>query len=591
MMIENTIKVNLIKAVSHLYSVDLDDKLLNISKTKPEHEGDFTLVVFPMVRLLKKTPEIIANELGNYLVNNVHDLSSFNVIKGFLNIKISSQYWLNYSKEFDYHDLVPDNNTIEKIVIEFSSPNTNKPLHLGHIRNNLLGVALSNILKFVKNDVNKVSLLNNRGIHICKSMVAWEEWGNSVTPEQAGKKGDHLIGDFYVLFNTKFNEEISELMASGMTKEEAINNSTLLQRAKNLLKRWERGKKEVVDVWKKLNDWVEEGFNITYKELGVEFDKVYYESDTYLKGKDSVVRQMSTGIVKLNDDGSTSIDLTDVGLDEKILLRSDGTSVYITQDIGTAIERYEEYNFDKQIYVVGNEQIYHFKVLKQVLNKFGYDWYNKIDHFSYGMVELPEGKMKSREGTVVDADDLIAEMVKTAKEKTLELGKLQDATEQEIDEISKKIAMGALKYFILKVDPRKNMLFNPNESIDFNGNTGPFIQYSYTRIYSLLKKATKEDFTKDYSIIKISQKEIDLIKETYLFSTLVSDVAKNLNPAAIANYLYNLARMFNNFYHEMPILKLDDEIKKAFRLKLSENIAVVIKTGLSLLGIEVPSRM
>lgn len=590
-MIEDTIKRNLQNSIKHIFSIDIEYNTLNISKTKSDHEGDFTLVVFPLVKLLKKSPEVIANQLGEYLVKNIVSISSYNVIKGFLNITVSDSYWLKFITNFSEPQLIPANDIPQKIVIEFSSPNTNKPLHLGHIRNNLLGVSLSNILKFISNDVTKVSLLNNRGIHICKSMFAWEEWGNNATPETAGKKGDHLVGDFYVLFDKKFKEEIAELMASGQSKEEATKNSVLLKKAQKLLKRWERGNKEVVKIWKKLNDWVEDGFNLTYKELGVEFDKIYYESDTYLKGKDKVVREMTTGLVKLNDDGSASIDLTDVGLDEKILLRSDGTSVYITQDIGTAIERYNEYNFDKQIYVVGNEQIYHFKVLKEVIKKFGYDWSDKIEHFSYGMVELPDGKMKSREGTIVDADDLIEEMYQTAFEKTQELGKLKEYSDAEIKNTAKIVAMGALKYFILKVDPRKNMLFNPKESIDFNGNTGPFIQYSYTRIKSLISKASGDDFKTEFDEIEISQKETDLIKEIYSFQTIVSEAAQNLNPASIANYLYNLAKMYNSFYQEMPVLNIDNKAVKSFRLKLSMNVSIVIKTGLSLLGIDVPERM
>lgn len=590
-MIEENLYTDIVGLLKSLYGLIVDKDSINLTKTKSDQTGDFTLVVFPYVKHLKKSPEIIGNQIGNELMSKVDYISNFNVIKGFLNLSISSDFWLNYNNKFSTNDLIPNNIEKKNIVIEFSSPNTNKPLHLGHIRNNLLGLSLSNILMFNKHNLTRVSLLNNRGIHICKSMLAWEKWGDNVTPETSNKKGDHLIGDFYVLFETKYQEEIKQLMDGGMSKEEAIENSDLLKKAQKLLKKWERGKKDVFELWKKLNDWVEEGFNETYKKLGVEFDKTYYESDTYLLGKDRVVRQMSTGTVKLNEDGSASIDLTEEGLDEKILLRSDGTSVYITQDIGTAIQRYEEYNFDKQIYVVGNEQIYHFKVLKEVLKKFGYDWYDRIEHFSYGMVELPHGKMKSREGTVVDADDLIDEMFNTAKQKTLELGKLQDASEEEIDDISMKIAMGALKYFILKVDPRKNMLFNPEESIDFNGNTGPFIQYSYTRINSLISKANENDFEINDISIQLSDKEKDLIKEVYSFKTMISDAAKNLNPAAIANYLYNLAKSYNSFYQEMPILKLDDKALKSFRLKLSKNVAETIKTGLSLLGIEVPTRM
>jgi len=560
------------------------------TKTKKEIDGDFTLVMFPLLKLARTSPEKLSQTLGKCLKEKNEFVEDFTVIKGFLNLKISKNYWVNFASEFSPNQ--PYATQKPKIVIEFSSPNTNKPLHLGHIRNNLLGMAISNLLKFAGNEVIRVSLLNDRGIHICKTMLAWEEWGDKITPEKAGKKGDHLIGDFYVKFDQEYKAEIQKLISSGMTKEQAEQNSELLNKAKKLLKKWERNNKQVREIWQLLNSWVIEGFNETYKKLGVEFDRIDYESETYLKGKDIVMRELTKGTVKINADNSVSIDLSDVGLDEKILLRSDGTSVYITQDIGTAIERYKEFNFDKHIYVVGNEQIYHFKVLKEILKKFGYDWYNRLFHYSYGMVELPEGKMKSREGKVVDADDLIEEMYETAREKSKELGKLDELSQDEADEMIKIIAMGALKYFILKVDPKKNMMFNPKESIDFNGNTGPFVQYSYTRINSMLNKAEKSNnFQFDSNNIGLTEKELELIKELFDFQQVTEDAAKNLNPASIANYVYNLAKLFNSYYQETPILKAETENLRNFRLKLSQNIAETIKTSLNLLGIDVPKKM
>ncbi len=594
-MIEKIIAEETKKIFKELYAKDLNLKNFIPSKTKENFTGDFTIVVFPLLSYARQAPDIVAKNIGEKLVENIDIVENYNVEKGFLNITINKNYWIKFSQELKFEDLVYiDLNKIENIVIEFSSPNTNKPLHLGHIRNNLLGVAISNILKFVGHNVTRVSLLNDRGIHICKTMIAWEEFGNKITPEEAGKKGDHLIGDFYVRFEQEYKKELQTLIDSGLTEEEAVKQSVLMNKAKRMLKKWERENKYVLEDWRKLNSWVIDGFNKTYKELGVVFDKVYLESETYLKGKDIVMRELTKGTVKINSDNSISIDLADVGLDEKILLRSDGTSVYITQDIGTAVERYGEYHFDKEIYVVGNEQIYHFKVLKEILKKFGYEWYNKIVHFSYGMVELPEGKMKSREGKVVDADDLIQEMYDTAKEKSDELGKLNDVSEEESREITKKIAMGALKYFILKVDPKKNMMFNPKESIDFNGNTGPFIQYTYTRINSLLEKAKSNniEYSDDVSYsIDLDDKELQLIKKIYDFKNTISEAAQNLNPASIANYIYDLARMFNSFYQKVPILKIENSELKKFRLKLSENIALTIKVSLKLLGIDVPNKM
>jgi len=593
-MIDIEISKVTMQIFNEYYSADLTQKSFVYTQTKKEFEGDFTLVVFPLISFAKTNPENLANTLGNELLNRCRYISSFNVVKGFLNLKLSDDYWSDYSNSLTDESFINLVDQPDEIIIEFSSPNTNKPLHLGHIRNNLLGVSISNLLKFVGHNVTRVSLLNDRGIHVCKSMLAWEEWGNKLTPALAGKKGDHLIGDFYVLFDKKYKEEINALVDSGLTKEEAAKQSELMAKAQKLLKKWERGKKEVIDNWKLLNSWVIDGFNETYKKLGVEFDKIYYESETYLKGKDIVLKELSKGNVKLNEDGSAFIDLSDSGLDEKILLRSDGTSVYITQDIGTAVERYKEYTFDKQIYVVGNEQIYHFKVLKEVLKRFGFDWSDKIEHYSYGMVELPEGKMKSREGTVVDADDLIQEMYDTALEKTKELGKLEELSKDEVESTIMTVAMGALKYFILRVDPRKNMMFNPKESIDFNGNTGPFIQYTYTRINSLLEKGEDVNFKlldDNNASISLLDKELAVIKEVYNFNSIVSDAAKNLNPSALANYAYSLAKLFNSFYQEVPILKAENEYLKAFRLKLSQNVAIAIKITLQILGIEVPRRM
>ncbi len=576
------------------YSVQLSEKSFFPIKTKSEFDGDYTLVMFPLLSFSKNTPQELAKFLGDELKNKLDFITDYQIIKGFLNLKISGKYWIKYNIEFDENSCKIQNENPLKIVIEFSSPNTNKPLHLGHIRNNLLGVSLSNILTFNNNEVIKVSLLNDRGIHICKTMVAWEKWGNNITPESANKKGDHLIGDFYVKFQTEYDNEIKNLIKTGIPENEATEKSELLCEAKKMLKKWERGNKKVVELWSMLNSWVIDGFNETYQKLGVTFDKIYYESETYLKGKDIILRELSKGNIILENDNSVTIDLTEQGLDKKILLRSDGTSVYITQDIGTAVDRFKELKFDKHFYVVGNEQIYHFKVLREVLKIFGYEWFDKLEHFSYGMVELPEGKMKSREGKVVDADDLIEEMINTADALSQELGKI-DKSDQNYNDIIFKIAMGALKYFILKVDPKKNMLFDPKESIDFNGNTGPFIQYTYTRINSIINKAYNENIKFDNQIdydIMLKDKEIELIKELNEFKNVVNDSAKTLNPALIANYTYNLAKNFNSYYQDTPIIKSDsDEKTKKFRLKLSQNVALVIKTALGLLGIDVPEKM
>lgn len=591
-MFENKLKDSILDFFQETLEIETSIDIV-LSKTKKEFEGDFTFVVFPFLKLVKAKPEDLAARIGNYLETNLDFVKSYNVVKGFLNVSIKDKYWKIYSLDFNLDNTFEKTKNPKKIMLEFSSPNTNKPLHLGHIRNNLLGMSISNILDYTSDTVEKVSLLNDRGIHICKTMLAWEKWGEGITPEKAEKKGDHLIGDFYVEFENKYQDELKELESSGLSTEEAKAQSTLMKATQKMLKKWEHKNKKVHETWELLNSWVLKGFDDTYKKLGVSFDKIYFESETYLKGKDIIMRELSKGSVKINEDESVSIDLTDVGLDEKILLRSDGTTVYITQDIGTAVDRYNEYKFDKHYYVVGNEQIYHFKVLKEILKKFGYDWYDRIEHFSYGMVELPDGKMKSREGKVVDADDLIDEMIATAKAKANELGKL-DANDPDYEDIIFKIAMGALKYFILKVDPKKNMMFNPEESIDFNGNTGPFIQYTYTRINSLKKKSEESgiklniDVSKD---ISLNSKELKLIKELYDFKNVVKEAANSLNPASIANFVYDLAKSFNSYYQDTPIFKEENKDVKVFRLKLANNVAETIKKGLALLGIDVPERM
>ncbi len=593
-MIEKLISSHLLKIFEEKFQTKADIKFLQPTKTKAEFEGDFTVVVFPLLRFSNiKNPVELADFLGKELQKRLEIITKYNVVKGFLNLSISESFWTNFIIDYQLKEKTTTVSS-EKIVIEFSSPNTNKPLHLGHIRNNLIGEALSNLLKFSGNDVTKVCLLNDRGIHIMKTLLAWEKFGNKITPEEAGKKGDHLIGDFYVKFDMELKKELERLQNQGLSKEEALQKSSLMNEAKELLRKWENGDEEIIKKWKLLNSWVEEGFNKTYEKLGVSFDKMYYESEIYKLGKEVILKELEKGTVKKNPDNSVSIDLTDAGLDEKILLRSDGTSVYITQDIGTAIKRYEEFKFDKHIYVVGNEQIYHFKVLKEILKRFGYDWSDKLIHYSYGMVELPEGKMKSREGKVVDADDLIEEMYNTARQKAEELGKLDGLSEGEKDNIIRKIAMGAMKYFILKVDPRKNMLFNPNESIDFEGNTGPFIQYSYTRIKSLIRKGEEKDIKPTNKVntdINLLNKELELIKQVYNFENVINDSADNLNPASVANYVYQLAKSYNSYYQEVPILRSENKEVAGFRLKLSLSIAEIIKKSLSILGIEVPERM
>jgi len=580
-----------------LYAIELPESSVQIQKTKKEFEGHLTLVVFPLLKISKKNPEQTATEIGEYLVKNQPSISKYNVIKGFLNLTIAPAYWINILNEINqienYGTKKADENS-PLVMIEYSSPNTNKPLHLGHVRNNLLGYSISEILKANGNKVVKTNIVNDRGIHICKSMLAWKNWGNGETPETSGKKGDHLIGDYYVKFDQEYKKELAELETSGLTKKEAEEKSALMADAREMLRKWEAGDSETVSLWEKMNSWVYAGFDETYKALGVDFDKIYYESQTYLEGKGKVLEGLGKGVFYQKEDGSVWADLTTDGLDEKLLLRADGTSVYMTQDIGTAKLRFDDYPINKMVYVVGNEQNYHFQVLSLLLDKLGFEFGKGLVHFSYGMVELPEGKMKSREGTVVDADDLVAEMVSTAKETSKELGKLDGYTEEEANEVSKTVGLGALKYFILKVDPRKNMVFNPKESIDFNGNTGPFIQYTYARIQSVLRKAESLSYVLPESIdlnIPISEKEENLIQLMSDFPSIIREAGDNFSPAIIANYVYDLVKEYNQFYHDFSILKEENEELKKFRLVLSQNIGKIIKVSFALLGINVPERM
>lgn len=593
--IQEIISKSLESAIQHLYNAKADPSMLQIQKTRKEFEGDYTVVVFPLLRITKKSPEVSAGEIGDYLVSNTEEISDFNVIKGFLNLIIHKQTWINILQEirseprYGFSEPVPGE---PSVMVEFSSPNTNKPLHLGHIRNNLLGESVSRILQASGRYVKKVNLVNDRGIHICKSMLAWEKYGNGETPESAHKKGDHLVGDYYVKFDQEYKKELQALMDKGFTREEAEEKSELMAEAREMLRKWEQGDKEIWNLWGKMNQWVYDGFDETYMRLGVSFDKIYYESETYKLGKDLVLKGLEKEVLTKNEDGSVWANLRDEGLDDKLLLRSDGTSVYMTQDLGTAHQRFTEFDIDKHIYVVGNEQNYHFKVLAIILKKLGFDWADKLYHLSYGMVELPEGKMKSREGKVVDADDLMDEMESTAREMSDELGKLSELSREQKEDIYKQVGMGALKYFILKVDPRKNMTFNPTESIDFNGHTGPFIQYTFARIHSVLRKAGTKipEIPKEYSN-KISEKELSLIRYLYKFPEMVEDSAKELNPALIANHLYEVAREFNQFYHDHSILNADNEEDRNFRLNLSYSAGTVIKNGMFLLGIDVPERM
>ena len=596
MNLEITLAQSVAEAIKQLYGAEVATEKIQLQKTRKEFEGDFTLVVFPFLALSKKRPEETAQEIGEQLKNNLPIISSFNVVKGFLNLAIAPSYWVELLKHIDATEkwgTTPVTEQSPLVMVEYSSPNTNKPLHLGHIRNNLLGYALSNIIAANGNKVVKTNIVNDRGIHICKSMLAWQKWGNGETPASSGKKGDHLIGDYYVAFDKHYKAELSELMAKGMSKEEAEAASPLMAEAREMLVKWEAGDKEVRALWEQMNNWVYEGFDETYKRLGVDFDKIYYESDTYLVGKETVLGGLEKGIFYRREDESVWADLTGDGLDEKLLLRSDGTSVYMTQDIGTAQLRFRDYPIDKMVYVVGNEQNYHFQVLSLLLDKLGFSWGKGLVHFSYGMVELPEGKMKSREGTVVDADDLMDEMINTARETSEELGgKLNDLTAEEKAEINRIIGLGALKYFMLKVDARRNMLFNPKESIDFNGNTGPFIQYTYARTRSIGRKAAeagaKTEFTAPESI---SEKECNIIRMLNEFPAVVRQAGTDYSPSGIANYAYELAREYNQFYHDYSILREENEETKAFRLLLTDNVGKVIKTAMNLLGIEVPERM
>ena len=597
MNLEATIQSAVAQAVSVLYQFETEPAQIQLQKTKKEFEGDVTVVVFPFVKAARKSPEGAGQEIGEYLVQNSHVISAFNVIKGFLNLSINRTYWIdllnNISTDEKFGTVASDDNS-PLMMIEYSSPNTNKPLHLGHIRNNLLGFSISEIQKANGWQVVKTNIVNDRGIHICKSMLAWKLFGNGETPESTGMKGDHLVGKYYVVFDKAYKAEIKELMEKGMTEEEAKKNAPLMLEAQKMLLAWEQNDAEVRQLWETMNGWVYAGFDETYKELGVNFDKIYYESDTYLTGKSEVERGVAEGSFYRRDDNSVWADLTPDGLDEKLLLRADGTSVYMTQDIGTAKLRYDDYKIDKMVYVVGNEQNYHFQVLSLLLDRLGYEWGKSLVHFSYGMVELPEGKMKSREGTVVDADDLMAEMIETARETSQELGKLDNCSEEEIREIARMVGLGALKYFILKVDPRKNMTFNPKESIDFNGNTGPFIQYTHARIKSVLRKATDQGInfgTEIDNTLEISEKESYLIQLLSGFPAVVRQAGEEFSPALIANYTYDLVKEYNQFYHDFSILREENETLKIFRLNLSEAIAKVIKTAMGLLGIEVPERM
>ena len=592
---EKQIQEAVIAAVKELYGQEIPEKLATLQKTRAEFEGNLTLVVFPFLKMSKKAPEATAEEIGQYLKEHCSAVSGYNVVKGFLNLSIGGNAWINVLNEIDANPHYGEKSVTEKsplVMIEYSSPNTNKPLHLGHVRNNLLGWSLAQIMTANGNKVVKTNIVNDRGIHICKSMLAWLKWGNGETPESSGKKGDHLIGDYYVAFDKHYREEVKELMAKGMSEEEAKNEAPLIKEAHEMLVKWEQNDPEVRGLWRKMNEWVYAGFDETYKALGVAFDKIYYESDTYLEGKEKVEEGLEKGLFYRREDGSVWADLTGEGLDEKLLLRSDGTSVYMTQDIGTAKLRFQDYPIDQMIYVVGNEQNYHFQVLSILLDKLGFKWGKDLVHFSYGMVELPNGKMKSREGTVVDADDLMQLMVDDALKTSQELGKFNDMTDEERKEIARIVGMGALKYFILKVDARKNMLFNPEESIDFNGNTGPFIQYTYARIRSILRKAEAEGLVaKTYDSINLNEKEIALIQKMSEYGAAVAQAGKDYSPSGIANYCYELTKAFNQFYHDYSILGAETQELKQLRLALAKNVAKTIKNGMSLLGIEVPERM
>ena len=605
MKIEDKLVASVLNGLKALYGQEVPEKMVQLQKTKKEFEGHLTLVVFPFLKMSKKGPEQTAQEIGEYLKANEPAVAAFNVIKGFLNLTIASATWIELLNEIqadEQYGLMQVTDASPLVMIEYSSPNTNKPLHLGHVRNNLLGNALANIVAANGNKVVKTNIVNDRGIHICKSMLAWKKYGNGETPETSGKKGDHLVGDYYVSFDKHYKAEVKELMAKftaqGMSDDEAKAKaeaeSPLMQEAREMLVKWEAGDPEVRGLWEMMNNWVYAGFDETYKKMGVSFDKIYYESNTYLEGKEKVMEGLEKGFFFKKEDGSVWADLTAEGLDHKLLLRGDGTSVYMTQDIGTAKLRFADYPIDKMIYVVGNEQNYHFQVLSILLDKLGFEWGKSLVHFSYGMVELPEGKMKSREGTVVDADDLMEEMISTAKETSQELGKLDGLTQEEADDIARIVGLGALKYFILKVDARKNMTFNPKESIDFNGNTGPFIQYTYARIQSVLRKAAESGIVIPEQIpagIELSEKEEGLIQMVADFAAVVKQAGEDYSPSIIANYTYDLVKEYNQFYHDFSILREENEAVKVFRIALSANVAKVVRLGMNLLGIEVPSRM
>ena len=605
MTIEQQIITSAQAAVKELYGQEVPENLVQLQKTRSGFEGNLTLVVFPFLKISHKKPEDTAQDLGAYIKENCEAIADFNVVKGFLNLVIDKKAWLSLLNEMNQNEKFGEKPVTENsplVMIEYSSPNTNKPLHLGHVRNNLLGWSLAQIMEANGNKVVKTNIVNDRGIHICKSMLAWLKYGNGETPETSGKKGDHLIGDYYVAFDKHYREEVKELkakyMAEGMDEEsaekKAKEESPLIKEAHEMLVKWEQNDPEVRALWKKMNDWVYAGFDETYKALGVGFDKIYYESNTYLVGKKKVEEGLAKGLFFRKDDNSVWADLTGEGLDQKLLLRSDGTSVYMTQDIGTAEMRFNDIPIDKMIYVVGNEQNYHFQVLSILLDRLGFKWGKELVHFSYGMVELPNGKMKSREGTVVDADDLIAAMIADAKQTSEELGKFKDMSEEERNEIARVVGLGALKYFILKVDARKNMLFNPEESIDFNGNTGPFIQYTYARIRSILRKAAAEGITVPATLsaeMPLNEKEIELIQKLNEFGAAVEQAGKDYSPSGIANYCYELTKAFNQFYHDYSILGADTEDEKVVRLVLAQNVGKTLKNGMALLGIEVPERM
>ena len=596
MNLEKELQLLIIEAIAKLYNAEVNESQITLQKTKKEFTGNYTLVTFPLLRISKKSPEQTAQEIGETLTANSAFIESFNVIKGFLNLSLSSSSWVKTLEEINNnptYGFTQANEDSPLYMVEYSSPNTNKPLHLGHVRNNLLGHSLCEILKANGKKVVKTNIVNDRGIHICKSMLAWKKWGNNETPESSNKKGDHLIGDYYVMFDQKYKGELAELESKGLSKDEAEAQSTLMAEAREMLLKWENNETETVNLWKMMNNWVYKGFDETYKEMGVTFDKIYYESDTYLVGRKRVLEGLEKGLFYKKEDNSIWADLSAQNLDHKLLLRADGTSVYMTQDIGTAKLRFDDYPIDTMIYVVGNEQNHHFTVLSALLDMMGYDFGKGLVHFSYGMVELPEGKMKSREGTVVDADDLMKEMIETARETSNELGKLDNCTPQEASDIVRMVGLGALKYFILKVDPRKNMTFNPEESIDFNGHTGPFIQYTHARIQSVLRKAAELNIEIPAIIgeIELSDKEEGLVHTLVDFASIIKQSAEEYNVSLVANYVYDLVKEYNQFYHDFSILREENEALRYFRLMLSKNVALTIKKGMCLLGIDVPNRM